>query len=55
MRPWIDSIIDFGFWIGAKNEAQARKRVERNYKKKRYSFTLETINEDPSGPLGKDK
>ena len=31
IRPWISSTIDFGFWIGAKNEKQARQRIERNY------------------------
>jgi hypothetical protein len=55
VRPWINSTIDFGFWIGAKDEKQARKIIERNYKKKRYSFILETISEDPVGPPGGNK
>lgn len=54
-RPWINSTIDFSFWMGAKNEVQARKRVEKSYKKKRYNFVLETINEDPVGPPGGNK
>ena len=54
IRPWIDSTIDFRFWIGAKDEKQAKKRVERNFKKKRYSFILETIKED-LGPPGNEK
>jgi hypothetical protein len=41
--------------MGAKNEVQARKRVEKSYKKKRYNFVLETINEDPVGPPGGNK
>jgi len=55
VRPWLDSTIDFGFWIGAKNEKQARARIERNHKGKRFSFILDTINEDPIGPLGSEK
>tara|TARA_B100000700_G_scaffold263899_1_gene301289 strand:+ start:1489 stop:1692 length:204 start_codon:yes stop_codon:yes gene_type:complete len=54
-RPWINSTIDFGFWIGAKDEKQARARVEKNYKGKKYSFALETIIEDPVGPPGNEK
>ena len=54
VRWWIDSTIDFGFWNGAKDEKQARQRIERNFKKRRYSFTLETIKED-AGPPGNEK
>lgn len=49
------STIDFGFWIGAKDEKQARKRIEKNYKGKHYRFLLETINEDLIGPPGNEK
>jgi len=55
VRPWINSTIDFGFWIGAKDEKQARKRIEKNHKGKRHSFILETLNEDPVGPPGGDQ
>tara|TARA_R110001583_G_scaffold12612_8_gene55855 strand:- start:600 stop:803 length:204 start_codon:yes stop_codon:yes gene_type:complete len=47
--------IDFGFWIGAKDEKQARKRIEKSYKGKLYNFLLESINEDLIGPRGKEK
>jgi hypothetical protein len=55
VRPLINKTIDFGFWIGAKDEKQAKKRIERNFKKKRYSFILEQIKEDPVGPPGNEK
>ena len=47
--------IDFGFWIGAKDEKQARQRIERNYKKGQQTFVLETIEEDSVGPPGSNK
>jgi hypothetical protein len=40
-RSWIPSTIDFGFWIGAKNEKQARKRIEKAHKGKRHSFVIQ--------------
>lgn len=51
IRPWLRSTIDFGFWIGAKDEKQARQRIERNFKRRRYNFVLETLEED-AGPPG---
>ena len=47
--------IDFGFWIGAKSEKQARQRIERNYKKQKDEFILEQLEEDPAGPPGNDQ
>jgi|SaaInlV_165m_DNA_1040744.scaffolds.fasta_scaffold104192_2 hypothetical protein len=55
VRPLLKSTIDFGFWIGAKDEKQARKRIERNFKGKRDRFLLESINEDLIGPPGNEK
>ena len=40
IRPWLRSTIDFGFWIGAKD-----------FKRRRYNFVLETLEED-AGPPG---
>lgn len=51
VRQYINRTIDFGFWIGAKDEKQARQRIERNFKKRRYNFILETLKED-TGPPG---
>ncbi len=47
--------IDFGFWIGAKSEKQARQRIERNYKKRKDEFLLEQLKEDPAGPPGNEQ
>ena len=47
--------IDFGFWIGAKSEKQARQRIERNYKKRKDDFLLELLEEDPVGPAGNEQ
>ena len=47
--------IDFGFWIGAKNGKQAKKRIERNYKKRKDKFILERLEEDPVGPGGSNQ
>lgn len=47
--------IDFGFWIGAKNAEQAKKRIERNYEKRKDKFILESLEEDPVGPGGSNQ